>query len=110
MMKFISYPLSVLHYAAYAFLLVFFHPLQWVCIHWLKSRKAHNNVVTFLNLLLVKSLLITGNRVKFTFATKMPDNVPLIFAANHQSIYDIPPLIWYLRKYNLRFVGKKGTR
>jgi 1-acyl-sn-glycerol-3-phosphate acyltransferase len=27
--------------------------------------------------------------------------------ANHQSTYDIPPLIWYLRKHHPKFISKK---
>lgn len=105
-MKFVSYPLSILHYAAYASLLVIFHPLQWIAIRFF-GRKTHKALVDFLNILLIKSLLLTGNRVRFTFEKAIPENVPLIFVANHQSVYDIPPLIWYLRKYAIRFVGKK---
>lgn len=26
--------------------------------------------------------------------------------ANHQSLYDIPPLIWFLRKYHAKFISK----
>ncbi|WGU68152.1 hypothetical protein QIU19_12785 [Capnocytophaga canimorsus] len=107
MKKIISYPLSIIHYSVYIFLLVLFHPLQWICIHWI-GRKAHKKLVDFLNILLIKSLWITFNRVKFTFTAPIPENVPLLFLANHQSVYDIPPLIWYLRKFSLRFVGKKG--
>lgn len=105
-MKILAYPLSILHYITFSSLLLIFHPLQWICIHFL-GRKAHKTLVDFLNILLIKSFLLSGNRVKFTFETELPDNTPLIFAANHQSIYDIPPLIWYLRKYSIRFVGKK---
>ena len=37
----------------------------------------------------------------------MPESGPLIIVTNHQSMYDIPPLIWYLRKYHPKFVSKK---
>lgn len=105
-MKILAYPLSILHYVVLGSLLLIFHPVQWISIHFL-GRKTHKKIVDFLNILLIKSLLLTGNRVKFIFETPLPENVPLIFAANHQSIYDIPPLIWYLRKFSVRFVGKK---
>ncbi|MDO5105347.1 1-acyl-sn-glycerol-3-phosphate acyltransferase [Capnocytophaga sp.] len=106
MTKILAYPLSIVHYVVFSSLLLIFHPLQWICIHYL-GKKAHKNLVDFLNLLLIKSLLITANRVKFTFEAPLPDNAPLIFASNHQSIYDVPPLIWFLRKHSIRFVGKK---
>ena len=105
-MKILSYPLSVLHYLLYGGLLLLFHPIQWICIHFI-GRKAHKAVVDFLTLILTKIMIVSANWVRFTIEVPLPDNVPLIFAPNHQSIYDIPPLIWYLRRYSVRFVGKK---
>lgn len=104
--QWISYPLSAIHYLIYGILLLVFHPIQWVCIHWI-GKKAHQRVVSFLNLILIKVLLLTGNKVRFSFEEDLPQNTPLIFVANHQSVYDIPPLIWYLRMYSPKFVGKK---
>lgn len=106
LMKLLAYPLSIIHYAIFGSLLLIFHPLQWVCIHFI-GRKAHKNLVDFLTFLLTKTMWLSANPVRFTFDQKPPKNVPLIFVANHQSIYDIPPIIWYLRSYNIRFVGKK---
>ena len=105
-MKLISYPLSVLHYLFFGGLLLIFHPLQWIAIHFI-GRKTHKKLVDFLTLLLIKTMWISANPVRFIFEEKPPKNVPLIFVANHQSVYDIPPLIWYLRDYAIRFVGKK---
>ena len=106
MMKILSYPLSVLHYLLYGFLLLIFHPIQWVCIHFI-GRKAHKVVVDILTFMLTKILLVSGNKVRFSIEAPLPKNAPIIFVPNHQSVYDIPPLIWYLRDYSVRFVGKK---
>ncbi|CEN52864.1 lysophospholipid acyltransferase family protein [Capnocytophaga canis] len=105
-MKIISYPLSALHYLIFGSLLLIFHPIQWIAIHAF-GRKTHKAVVDFLNFLLVHVMWMTGNRSYLTFESPLPENTPLIFVANHQSVYDIPPLIWFLRKYAIRFVGKK---
>jgi 1-acyl-sn-glycerol-3-phosphate acyltransferase len=48
-----------------------------------------------------------GTRIIFKNTETLPQKGTLIFAANHQSTYDIPPLIWYLRKYHPKFVAKK---
>ncbi|WP_264845049.1 lysophospholipid acyltransferase family protein [Capnocytophaga catalasegens] len=106
MKKIFSYPLSILHYIAYASFLIFFHPLQWISIH-IFGRKTHRKCVEILNFFLVNFLKITGNGVKFHFKNSIPENVPILFVPNHQSVYDIPPLIWFLRKYDPKFVGKK---
>ena len=36
----------------------------------------------------------------------MPTDRPIIFAANHQSMYDIPSLIWFLRRHHAKFISK----
>jgi len=45
----------------------------------------------------------------YTFKNReiIPTNVPIIFVANHQSLYDIVGIIWYLRKFHPKFVSKK---
>ena len=48
-----------------------------------------------------------GTNIVFKQLETLPEKGTLIFAANHQSTYDIPPLIWYLRKYHPKFVAKK---
>jgi 1-acyl-sn-glycerol-3-phosphate acyltransferase len=37
----------------------------------------------------------------------MPKNTPLILVTNHQSLYDIIPIIWYFRRFHCKFVSKK---
>jgi 1-acyl-sn-glycerol-3-phosphate acyltransferase len=36
-----------------------------------------------------------------------PKNKPLIFVSNHQSMFDIPPIIWGFREFHPKFVSKK---
>lgn len=106
MKKIISVPLSIIHYAIFGGLLCLFHPIQWIAIHCF-GRNSHRKIVEFLNKILIISLNITGNSVKFSFKSEIPKNAPILFVANHQSVYDIPPLIWFLREFDPKFVGKK---
>lgn len=106
MKKIITYPLSILHYLLMGGLLCVFHPIQWVCIHWIKGN-SQRKAVHFLNYLLIKLFYVTGNNIRLKFEAHPPKGVPLIFVPNHQSIYDIPPLIWALRDFDPKFVGKK---
>lgn len=50
---------------------------------------------------------ILGTRYTFNNQHNLPNNRPLIIITNHQSMYDIPPIIWHLRKYHPKFVSKK---
>ncbi|ETN94237.1 lysophospholipid acyltransferase family protein [Zhouia amylolytica] len=36
----------------------------------------------------------------------IPDDTPVIIVANHQSLHDIPPIIWHMRKYHPKFISK----
>ena len=63
-------------------------------------------MVDILNWVLTKSLLIIGTTVRFTETYPIPKNTTIIFVANHQGLFDIPPIIWYLRKYHSKFVSK----
>ncbi len=101
----LSYILTPLHYIAFTFFLLFFHPIQWIAFR-LFGYQAHKNVVDLMNLGLVSSYYLLGNTVSFSNCFDLPENRPIIFIANHQSLYDIPPLIWFLRKYHAKFISK----
>ena len=60
-----------------------------------------------MNLFLMRCTLILGASYHFDAPEEMPEKGPVIFMANHQSMYDIPPIIWYLRTYHPKFVSKK---
>ncbi len=49
---------------------------------------------------------ILGTRYSFQNNQNIPTDQPLIIVTNHQSMYDIPPIIWHMRKYHPKFVSK----
>ena len=106
MEKLFSYPLSVIYYLAFGLCLIIFHPIQWVCFN-LFGYQAHKKSVDYLNFFLVRCTNIIGTTYRFKNIHKIPKNAPLIFVANHQSMYDIIGIIWYLRKFHPKFVSKK---
>ena len=106
MLKIISYPISVLFYLCFACALVVFHLGQWVGFSFF-GYKGHKKVVDALNWSLLKVLHILGTRFSFTIEEKIPENVPLIIVSNHQTTWDIPSIIWHLRKLHPAFIAKK---
>lgn len=106
MAKLISYPLSVLYYLLFGFTLILFDGIQRIC-YFILGFKAHRASIIALNFFLLRCLNILGTRFVFECPFTLEKNQPYIFVANHQSTYDIPPLIWYLRKAYPKFVGKK---
>lgn len=106
MEKIISYPISVVYYLCFGLSLVIFHPIQWICFN-LFGYQAHKVSVDYLNLFLVRCTNILGTTYSFNNKESIPENVPIIFVANHQSLFDIIGIIWYLRKHHAKFVSKK---
>ncbi len=106
MHKLISYPISIIYYFTFGMFLCVFHPIQWFCFNIL-GYQAHKKSVDYLNFFLVRSTHLLGTTYCFVNREKLPKNVPLIIVANHQSLYDIPPIIWFLRRWHPKFISKK---
>ena len=106
MEKLLSYPLSVVYYFCFGLCLVVFHPIQWICLN-VFGYQAHKKSVDYLNFFLVRCTNILGTTYSFNNRELIPKNVPIIFVANHQSLYDIVGIIWFLRKFHAKFVSKK---
>jgi 1-acyl-sn-glycerol-3-phosphate acyltransferase len=66
----------------------------------------HKKVVDVMNFFLVGTYYILGLKVSFIGNEKLPLGQPIIFVANHQSMYDVPAMIWFLRKYHAKFISK----
>lgn len=105
MNKFLGYIFSPLHYLLFGLLLVIFHPIQWLSLK-LGGYKAHKSSVEALNYLLIGTYYVMGCRVRFINKYDLPVGRPIIFIANHQSMYDITPMIWYLRRHQPKFISK----
>lgn len=106
MAKLISYPLSALYYLIFGLTLVIFHPIQWVALR-VFGYTAHKITVDWLQFWLMAGTFVLGTRYSIRRADSLPQNRPLIIVSNHQSLYDIPPLIWYFRKHHVKFISKK---
>ncbi|OUR94004.1 1-acyl-sn-glycerol-3-phosphate acyltransferase [Flavobacteriales bacterium 34_180_T64] len=106
MRKFIAYPISIIYYIFFGITLVVFHPIQWFCFN-VFGYKAHKVSVDYLQLCLVRCLHLLGTRFTFTNPHVIDTNQPLIIVANHQSMYDISPIMWFMRKHHTKFISKK---
>jgi len=105
MRKLLAYPLNVVFFLCFGLLLVIFHPIQWFCFNVL-GYDAHKRSVSILNLGIMGCTLLLGTRYSFKNPYHIPTTRPLILVANHQSMFDIPPIVWYMRKYHPKFVSK----
>lgn len=105
MKKAIAYPLSVLYYLCFGLLLVVFHPVQWVCFNFF-GYNAHRKSVVALNWGILRCTNILGTRYTFDNPHTISNHQPIIIVANHQSMYDIPPIIFYMRRFHPKFISK----
>ena len=106
MEKIISYPISIISLLLFLLTIVIFHPIQWICFN-LFGYQAHKKSVDYLNFILLRIAHLLGITFKIENREFIPKGVPIIFVANHQSLYDIIGIIWFLRKFHPKFVSKK---
>ena len=105
MRKLLGYILTPFALLAFYLVLIVFLPVQWVSLKYF-GYAGHKKVVDLLNLCLFRTYYIIGSTVTFINDQQLPLNRPMIFVSNHQSLLDIPPLIYYLRKYHAKFISK----
>lgn len=104
-MKLLSIILSIVYYFFFGLTLVVMHVWQWLAYN-LGNYKAHHASVRIMNYLLILCIKILGTTHKFTGKENLPKGVPLIFVSNHQSIFDISPIEWYLSGFHPKFISK----
>ena len=106
MLKLLSYPLTIVYNIFFLLTLLVFHPIQWFCFNVL-GYQAHKNSVDALQFCLLRCANILGTRFTFNNPHIIPFGQPLIIVANHQSMFDISPIMWYMRKHHTKFISKK---
>lgn len=106
MEKIISYPISFISMLLFLVVLVIFQPIQWICYN-VFGYQAHKKSVDYLNLILLRIGHLLGTTYAVENRELIPKGVPIIFVANHQSLYDIVGIIWFMRKFHPKFVSKK---
>ncbi len=106
MQKLLAYPLTIIYFLFFGFTLAVFHPVQWFCLK-VFGYQAHKKSVDVLNFFLMRCLHILGTRYSFVNTHNIPANRACIIVSNHQSMNDIPPIIWYMRKHHAKFISKK---
>lgn len=105
MHKVFGYILTPFFYLSFVTALVIFHPIQWLSLKF-GGYRAHKKSVDILNGLLVGCNYLIFNRTQFIDNKSIPSGRPIIFVANHQSAFDIPALIFFLRRYHGKFISK----
>lgn len=106
MKKILAFLLSVIFYLFFGITLLIFHVLQWISFN-LFGYQAHKKSVDVFNFFLLRCLNLVGTRFQYKNNFKFDRNRPHIIVSNHQSMFDIPPIIWYMRQLHPKFISKK---
>jgi 1-acyl-sn-glycerol-3-phosphate acyltransferase len=104
-MKLLGYLLTPVYLIVFGLLLVVFHPIQVIC-RTIGGYSAHKRSVDIMNFLIIKSLFILGTKISFRHFEKLPKERPIILISNHQSLFDIPSIIWGFRNHHPKFISK----
>jgi 1-acyl-sn-glycerol-3-phosphate acyltransferase len=105
MKQILDYFLSTIYVIIFSIFLLIFHPIQLFTFHFL-GIKIQQKMVHILNFFLLYSVYTTGSTLKFIKKGTIPPDRPLLFVSNHQSMFDIIGIIWFLRAYYPIFVSK----
>jgi len=85
--------------------LLIFHPLQLIAAIF--GYQTHKLVLDKMNWMVLLSLKIGGVKIIVEGLDKLPKDSSLVIVSNHQSMFDIPLIIWNLRDHHPKFIAKQ---
>ena len=101
-----GYLLTPVYLLVFGLVLLVFHPIQVIC-RWMGGYPLRKKSVDVMNFFLLYSMIIIGARIRFRGFDLLPEGRPFIIVSNHQSTFDIPPIVWGFREHHPKFVSKK---
>lgn len=103
--RLIGWLFSPVHIILFVAILCVFH-VPLVVASRIFGQRAFDHVLQLMNIALIFNMRLAGTRVDYLDSAAIPATGPVIYVANHQSMYDIPFLIWFLRARMPRFIAK----
>lgn len=102
----VSWLFTPLYVVVFLSLLCGFHILQLAAIPF--GKRAQKNVLDVMNLLIVWNIrLFAGARFRYVGVPNLPQDRSVIIVSNHQSMYDIPMIMWACRRREVGFIAKR---
>ncbi|MDD2996323.1 MAG: lysophospholipid acyltransferase family protein [Paludibacter sp.] len=105
MLRLISIPFSILAYFLFFLYITIFHPISVITFR-VFGYHAHKKVIDALYFVLLSVIYTLFSSAKIDFRAPIPEGKPIIFVANHQSLFDIMTMGWFLRRYHPKYVSK----
>jgi 1-acyl-sn-glycerol-3-phosphate acyltransferase len=104
--RLIDWLITPVYIFLFILILVVFDPPQRIATCF--SRRLHKWILDLMNICIVLNIrLTTGARYRVIGKPYLPDSRPVILVSNHQSMYDIPMMMWECRKREVGFIAKR---
>lgn len=87
-------------------ILVVFH--VFLLLAGIAGRRAQKRVLDIMNVCIVWNIrILTGAKFSFVGHPTLPEGRSVIIVSNHQSMYDIPMIMWACRAREVGFISKR---
>ncbi len=104
--RLLGWCITVPYTAMFVLILVVFHPVQLIAMVF--GSRAQKFVLDLMNLAIIWNIrLTTGASFKYIGTPTLPAGRSVIIVSNHQSMYDIPMIMWACRSREVGFIAKK---
>lgn len=102
----IDWLITPVYVSVFFAILVLFHPIHLVAT-WC-SKRLHKHLLDLMNLCIVVNIRVTtGASYRVIGTPALPIDRSVILVSNHQSMYDIPMLMWECRSRDVGFIAKR---
>ncbi len=89
----------------FAFILIGFHPIYLATKPF--GQRALLTACGWMNWCILVLMRLSGIRIKTSLPPLLSAQTAYIVVSNHQSLFDIPLIVWYLRKISPLLIAKK---
>lgn len=104
--RIVGWAITPLYVVIFVSLLVVFHVVQLVAA--LFGSHAQKYALDLMNVCIIWNIRITtGARFRYVGTPMLPPGRSVILVSNHQSMYDIPMIMWACRRRRVGFIAKK---
>jgi 1-acyl-sn-glycerol-3-phosphate acyltransferase len=104
--RIIDWVITPIYVTAFFAILLVFHPIHLVATCF--SKRLHKHLLDLMNLCIVVNIrFTTGARYRVIGKPVLPADRSVILVSNHQSMYDIPMIMWECRAREVGFIAKR---
>jgi 1-acyl-sn-glycerol-3-phosphate acyltransferase len=105
MKNILSWVITPFYLTLFVFTIVVWHPL--IALSYYVNRRLYLATIALGNGILLQELRILGTSIAVHGLKTLPQGKPLLIVSNHQSLFDIPLLLWTLRAHGPCFIAKR---